>query len=100
MIFGSVKKSIAVVLFLVTGITVGAPDECTTGTADGSTFKRTAGLMAYNCTRSRTEQGTRRGTALGIRTGRGCTVGEGKCDEAASETKQCGFHGRLELFNG
>jgi hypothetical protein len=78
-------KSIAVVLLLVAGIAIGPADDRTTGSTDGRTFEGAPGLVADHTSQNRTTEGTSGGTALGIWTGWGGTVGECESDKGAGD---------------
>ena len=76
---------VAVVLLLVASIAVGAANDCTTGSTDGSSFEGAPGLMADHTSKKRTAKSSGGGTALGVRAGRGGTIGESEGERGARD---------------
>ena len=85
-------KSIAAVLFLIAGISIGTADRCSTGGTDGGAFQRAAGLMTDDSAEDGTAEGTGGGATLGVRTG-GCgAVGKGDCHDGTGKGCERVFH--------
>lgn len=76
-----IDASIAIVLFLVTGVAHRAAYCCATKTTNGCAFKATSGLVTNDAAKEGAAESTRGSSALGVRAGRGTATGEKNCGE-------------------
>lgn len=77
--------SVAVVLLLVTRISVCATDCCATCGTDCCAFKRAAGLVANHAAEKGTAECAGSSPTLSVGPGRSGTIGKGDCRSNASE---------------
>ncbi len=97
---GWVGKIGSVALLLVTLIADEGTGAGTSRATDEGTFNRASGLMADDCTRTRTEQASGGCATLRVWSGGSRAVREGKSECGTGERQDDGFHDCLRLLYG